>query len=119
MAKIDETKFQISTCGKYMEIKPNVLPTYRESVKRQLHLWLHGISEHNTFWDECCPDWSCCGGKLWDLSLRQKFVKAVEQNNEELIMQMCIMSLGNAVEEAGLSDEVYIAGDAESKEKIQ
>ena len=38
---------------------------YRDRNKRQLYLWLSGISEHNQVDDECCPDFSCCVPSLF------------------------------------------------------
>lgn len=33
---------------------------YRDSLIHQTRLWMAGISWHNTYSDECCPDFSCC-----------------------------------------------------------
>jgi hypothetical protein len=33
---------------------------YTDSLILQLERWREGWSWHNTFSDECCPDFSCC-----------------------------------------------------------
>ena len=39
-------------------------PEYTESLVHQLRMWIHGVSIHNAFSDECCPDFSCCRPEL-------------------------------------------------------
>lgn len=41
---------------------------YKQSVEMQTELFKRGVSWHNTFADECCPDFSCCSHKSQDQS---------------------------------------------------
>ena len=78
----------------------------QDSVKHQLALWVAGKSVHNPIRDECCPDFSCCGGKIAPVDVRKRFAKAVEENDEYVQMEMLGMFLGGA-----FSDEnIYVAG---------
>ena len=38
---------------------------YKDSLMRQTNLWIQGIPIHNTFSDECCPDFSCCRPEMF------------------------------------------------------
>lgn len=73
----------------------------------QLEKWLAGNPVHNTELDECCPDFSCCNGKIMPIEIRKRFVKAYYENDENTKMQMLMMFLGNAFADKN----VYIAGD--------
>ena len=61
---------------------------YRITVNIQLILWVLGISIHNMYGDECCPDFSCCVPELKEKSfikrlkymLRYYFVKRGQSN---------------------------------------
>lgn len=33
---------------------------YHKEKLRQLDLWVAGLSVHDSIYDECCPDLSCC-----------------------------------------------------------
>jgi hypothetical protein len=96
-------KYQLSSCKEYWEIVPDMLPAYRVSLKEQTEKWVEGISIHNTFADECCPDLSCCGGTPWPLRLRKIFIEADEQTQ----INMMFMGLDAMLEKYELLGEVY------------
>jgi len=96
-------KYQLSACKEYWEIVPEMLEPYRVSLKEQSEKWLEGISIHNAFADECCPDVSCCGGEPWPLALRKIFIEA----DEETQINMMFMGLEAMVVKYGLSEKVY------------
>jgi len=75
----------------------------------QLTEWVKGNPVHNDTANECCPDFSCCRGKEYiaPLKQRERFLKAVLENDEDTKYQMLMMFLGNAF--AGKN--VYIAGE--------
>ena len=80
--------------------------TDSESVDYQLKQWVAGNPVHNPIRDECCPDFSCCNGKIAPVEQRERFVKAVVEKDEKTQMEMLGMFLGNA-----FSDEkIYVAG---------
>lgn len=75
---------------------------------QQLQAWRFGIPVHNPTRDECCPDFSCCTGKLADRSLREKFVEAYEA--EDMPGQWAIlgMFLSGTLADADL--DAHVAG---------
>lgn len=74
-------------------------------MNEQLEKWLKGEPVHG---EQCCPDFSCCTGKLAPLEQRQRFVKAVSEGDERTKMEMLGMFLGAAM--AGEGQKVYVAG---------
>ena len=74
--------------------------------KEQLKEWLNGNPIHNTNTDECCPDFSCCTGKIATLDERKRFCKAVEDGDEKTKMEMLMMFLGSAFADKN----IYVAG---------
>lgn len=91
-----------------------------QSCLDQLNKWVEGISEHNTERNECCPDFSCCGGRIASLKERIMFRDAYVNGNQDLIDDMLMMFLGSAasdlVNKEGKKIKVHIAGDAETHE---
>ena len=80
--------------------------TDRESVNYQIKQWVAGNPVHNPIRDECCPDFSCCNGKIASVEQRERFAKAVVEKDERTQMEMLGMFLGSA-----FSDEkIYVAG---------
>lgn len=75
----------------------------------QLIKWVKGNPIHNNTKDECCPDFSCCKGKAFmaPLKARERFAKAVFENDKDTQNQMLMMFLGNAM--AGYN--IYFAGE--------
>ena len=63
----------------------------KKSTKLQFENWLNGKSEHNKEIDECCPDFSCCGGDLASLQERADF------KDEEKKMGMLGMFLSRRI----------------------
>jgi hypothetical protein len=72
----------------------------------QLKEWVKGNPLHNHDRDECCPDFSCCNGKISSESERRRFAKAVADGDEPLKMEMLMMFLGNAFSDKN----IYVAG---------
>lgn len=76
MAKIDD-RYELSSCGRFYQMKPEIAERYRQTVDEQLRLWLQGTSVHNVEFDECCPDFSCClPDMLWSEPMRLAFANA-------------------------------------------
>lgn len=93
--------------GGYWVLKQEYKIPYEASVKQQLELWVAGKSTHNTFADECCPDFSCCEpDKQWPEDQRQLFMRA----SKEVRTQMLFGALGTLVAKAAPDKKVYIAG---------
>lgn len=67
------------------------------TIEKQLELWLEGISVHNKSMNECCPDFSCCGGNIADRHVREQFVAAFHANNASLMAEMLGMFLQGMV----------------------
>lgn len=61
--------------------------------EEQLKEWVKGNPIHNKERDECCPDFSCCTGKIAPVEERRRFVRAFQENNQEVIMDMLGMFL--------------------------
>jgi len=78
-------------------------------VLDQLNEWVKGNSVHNDERDECCPDFSCCNGVTTPPDVRERFTKAFRDDDEETVMQMLGMFLGNAF--ANEEVKVHIAGN--------
>lgn len=76
----------------------------------QLELWVQGISMHNTEADECCPDFSCCGGPLASFYERQTFQRLVQTDDTDTEWAMLHIFLGRLLAQEGMQDRVYIAG---------
>ena len=74
--------------------------------KEQLEEWVNGNPIHNQERDECCPDFSCCGGNMAPKIERERFAKAFYDGDESLQMEMLMMFLGNAFSDKN----IYIAG---------
>lgn len=57
------------------------LTPYQHSALQQNEMWLNGISLHNYFNDECCPDFSCCYPKCFtsDFDKRLKRVNYLRE----------------------------------------
>lgn len=57
--------------------------------REQLYSWLQGVSVHNAYTDECCPDYSCCQPNLLAVkSERIRFVRAYEDADEKVMQYM-------------------------------
>lgn len=105
----DRTKWVLSEDGDCYEMTPEYKTTVIESGDKQLLLWLDDILWHNDVINECLPDFSCCGGKVWDKELKLIFING----SSDVRDKMCMMSLGQLIDDLGLTDEVYIAGDTQ------
>jgi len=75
-------------------------------IAQQLDEWVNGNSIHNTERDECCPDFSCCNGKIAPKDERERFAKAHYEGDEKTKMEMLMLFLGNAFSDKN----IYIAG---------
>ncbi len=76
-------------------------------ISEQLDEWVKGNPIHNDERDECCPDFSCCAGKIAPKDERERFAKAHYEGDEATKHQMLMMFLGNAFS----NKKIYIAGD--------
>lgn len=82
--------------------------------EKQMDEWVKGNPIHNKERDECCPDFSCCTGKIAPREVRVRFAKAVHDGDENTKIQMLIMFLGNAFADKN----IYIAGDDAAHNKV-
>ena len=98
----------------------------------QLKLWVEGESIHNDdVWyniidetghvvdrkrldgGECCPDFSCCHPNLRAHKFtRERFCKAVEEDDQDTVDKMLMIFLGVLVATPEGGEKVYVAGDA-------
>lgn len=70
-------------------------------MNEQLEQWLAGNPIHD---EQCCPDFSCCTGKIAPIEQRERFCKAIKENDEKTRMEMLGIFLGEAFSNA------YVAG---------
>ena len=74
----------------YYQLKEEIAVPYRLAIKKQLDLWLEGISTYNEVNGEDTPDFSACDyTNLWPLDVRKRFV----EGNEEVRMKLLLMGL--------------------------
>lgn len=71
--------------------------------EEQLEKWVNGEAIHNTERDECCPDFSCCTGKMVERSVRERFAKAYRENDEPTVNSMLMMFLSGAFPKAHIA----------------
>ena len=110
----------LSPCGEYyvMDKTSSEYKKYKAGVDHQIEQWLLGNSIHNNWHDneefnECCPDFSCCGGQLWPENLRHKFVNSDQETRQQMLM----MSLGSTLATA-TSRDIYISGQINNKSRL-
>jgi hypothetical protein len=73
-------------------------------MNEQLQQWLEGNSIHG---EQCCPDFSCCNKYVkTPIEVRQRFVKAIKENDKETELQMLGMFLQAAMDTLGKN--VYV-----------
>lgn len=75
--------------------------------EEQLKEWVNGNPIHNDERGECCPDFSCCNGKIAPLEVRERFAKAYLEGDEKTVYTMLVMFLSGAFAD----ENIYIAGD--------
>lgn len=76
----------------------------------QLERWVVGESLHNHERGECCPDFSCCSGQPpVELEVRQRFLKAYQEQNEPVMNMMLGLFLTQAITRH-CGKCVYVAG---------
>lgn len=85
----------------------------------QLDEWVKGNPLHNKERDECCPDFSCCDGKLAEPEVRKRFAKAYYDNDADVQHKMLMMFLGAVLEERNINARIFFADDAENHELEQ
>lgn len=74
-----------NAAGDMYVMKEKYAVPYRETVAVQLKSWLEGKPVHNTFANECCPDFSCCHPEnLWTEERRKVFANAPEGIREAM-----------------------------------
>ncbi len=80
-----------------------------DESKNQLEQWVNGNAIHNTVDDECCPDFACCNKDMkTPKDVRERFAKAIKDNDEATKMEMLGMFLGQSM--ATMGKNVYVAG---------
>ena len=109
---------------------------YRVETARQLDEWVKGNSIHNplssicavvdendvvvgyikTEGGECCPEFSCCGGKLWPEKKRFLFAELHRKGDQEATTMMLMGSIGELTAET--IDGVYIAGQIDDSKTL-
>jgi hypothetical protein len=106
--------YQLSDCGQFYEMKPEIKERYRATVAHQLAEWLKGNPQHNMEFDECCPDMSCCVGLhcLAELPVRERYVEACRAGDEATMHNMLLILLAHTVNEVlpETSNQLYISG---------
>ena len=81
------------------------------SYMQQLEQWVLGNSTHDTVLDQCCPDFSCCNNRSgWDIAARQRFHRAVVENDNATKYEMLGMALASLINDTSPAEQVYIAG---------
>jgi len=86
-------------------------------VEKQLEEWVKGNPIHNgkdKSSGECCPDFSCCGGDLAPLEVRELFVKAKEPLRTRMLMEFLEKMLAKQLPDK----KVYIAGLETSRQEL-
>ena len=74
----------------------------KELAQTQLAQWVAGNSVHNTDDDECCPDFSCCNKDMHTpKEVRERFAKAVHDDDEQTRLEMLGMFLGQSCQAMG------------------
>jgi len=83
------------------------------TTDEQLEKWVNGEAIHNVERDECCPDFSCCAGKIADKAARERFAKAHKEGDEPTKNEMLMMFLEQALahHDPDAHKKVMIAGD--------
>lgn len=71
--------------------------SYRFRAEFQLDLWRRGQPVHNDIDNECCPDFSCCRGKVYMANdkLREMFCR--DPASRRSMMEMFIAELPDAM----------------------
>lgn len=64
------------------------------TAAEQLKKWVDGESIHDIEEDQCCPDFSCCTGRVVPKFLREKFYKAYLENDRKTMM-LTLMAFPN------------------------
>ena len=62
--------------------------------EEQLAEWVRGNPIHNEERDECCPDFSCCTGRIAPRDVRERFARAYREGDATTVRQMLVMFLG-------------------------
>lgn len=78
-------------------------------VEKQLKEWVNGNPIHNAERDECCPDFSCCTGKMAEQDVRDRFLKAYQEGDKTVMNLMLKMFIRKAFADKN----IYFAGDEE------
>lgn len=83
----DDPRWQTTEDGEEYEIKPEHFPMFKFANMVQTANWLEGISLHNEYANECCPDFSCCsGGSMWPYQQRVLFLSGSEQSQINMML---------------------------------
>ncbi len=78
--------YELLSGSRHYTLKESSRGRYREAYDIQLNKWAAGESVHNTEFDFCCPDFSCCVPHLaWLPHIRLIFMTGTEEKREELL----------------------------------
>lgn len=90
------------------------------TTQEQLEKWVNGESVHNDERDECCPDFSCCCDINTPKDVKERFAKAFNNGEHEVIHTMLMGFLGGLGGLAELEEKtVYVAGDKANHTPVQ
>lgn len=70
---------------------------YKFRTELQLRLWQQGQAFHNDIDNECCPDFSCCRGRMHMASQRLRDLFVLDPASRRAMMEMFIGELPDAM----------------------
>jgi len=83
------------------QFSPEGVSIFKRDLSRtkQLEEWVKGNPIHNTEFDECVPDFSCCRGKefMADILKRKKFQESYLKGDKKIVLTMLGDFLGDAI----------------------
>lgn len=77
------------------------------STEQLIH-WINDDPVHSSLTNECCPDFSCCGGKISSMAFRKAFLRAHISGDRKTVEMMLMGCLGGMTSE--LDTKTYISG---------
>ena len=85
------------------------------TIENQLSEWVKGNPIHRVteqLYGECCPDFSCCTGKIADRDIRERFSKAYKEKDEKLVYEILLIFLEEMIINKGLN--ILIISDTDT-----
>ncbi len=100
--EMDMSNYDLSADGTEWVMKPEYAKAYLASCDEQLECWVHGQSLHNSFANECCPDFSCCEPSLqWDAESRKAFQRASPGDRTQMLLSGLVRATSGDIHVAG------------------